>query len=56
VRHGYGGNNIDKKFNEAKEYPATKTDLAEVKADIIKWMFIFWVGQIAAAVAIVLLM
>jgi len=25
---------------------ATKMDLAEVKADIIKWMFIFWVGQL----------
>ncbi len=23
-----------------------KTDIAEVKADIIKWMFIFWVGSL----------
>ncbi len=40
-------NKIDKKFSEAKEYLATKADLAEVKADIIKWMFIFLGGQMA---------
>ncbi len=42
---------------------ATKTELAEMKgdlrseiqeakADVIKWMFIFWVGQLAATVAV----
>jgi len=45
---------------------ATKEDLAnvkyelskhinETKADTIKWMFIFWVGQVAATLAIVFL-
>lgn len=34
------------KFEEAKQYLATKEDLAKQKADIIKWMFIFWVGTI----------
>jgi hypothetical protein len=45
---------------------ATKDDLAivkhelskeisEVKADTIKWMFIFWIGQVAATLAIVML-
>ena len=27
---------------------ATKEDLANTKADMIKWMFIFWVGQLTA--------
>jgi len=26
----------------------TKEDLANTRADMIKWMFIFWVGQLAA--------
>ncbi|HTD42149.1 MAG TPA: hypothetical protein VK671_16080 [Mucilaginibacter sp.] len=40
---------------------ATKDDIAnvrkeigEVKADMIKWMFIFWIGQVAATLAIIL--
>ena len=31
---------------------AAKTDLANIKADIIKWMFLFWIGQLASLVAI----
>ena len=41
---------------------ATKDDIAnirremgEIKADTIKWMFIFWVGQVGAMLAILLL-
>jgi len=41
---------------------ATKDDIAnvrreigEVKADMIKWMFIFWIGQVAAMLGILLL-
>jgi hypothetical protein len=45
---------------------ATKDDLAKVKydlsreignvkADTIKWMFIFWIGQVGATMAILLL-
>ena len=30
-----------------------KKELAETKADIIKWMFIFWIGQIAVTFAII---
>jgi len=29
-----------------------KEDLARFKWSIIKWMFIFWVGQLAATIAI----
>ena len=35
-----------KKFEESKQLLATKEDLAEVKSEIIKWMFIFWIGTI----------
>ena len=31
----------------------TKQDGAEIKAEIIKWMFLFWIGQTAATAAIV---
>lgn len=30
-----------------------KEDLQKTKAEIIKWMFIFWVGNIATLIAIV---
>lgn len=43
----------DKKITEKKDLFATKEDLANLKADIIKWMFIFWVGQLGAMVAII---
>jgi len=29
-----------------KDLLATKADLADVKADIIKWMFLFWLGTV----------
>jgi NOL1/NOP2/fmu family ribosome biogenesis protein len=44
---------VDQKFEEAKLVLATKEDIArldikiaETKAELIKWMFIFWIGQI----------
>jgi len=58
---------VDRKFKDAetifkgdmsslKEYMdkvfATKADLANVKVDIIKWMFLFWIGQLASFIAI----
>ena len=33
----------------------TKTLIAETKAELIKWMFIFWIGQIAATFGFILL-
>ena len=30
-----------------------KTDIAEVKVDLIKWMFLFWVGQVAAVFGLI---
>jgi len=43
----------NQKITEKKDLFATKEDLANMKADIIKWMFIFWVGQLGALVAII---
>ena len=37
---------VDHKFYDAKQLLATKEDLANNKAELIKWMFIFWIGQI----------
>ena len=37
---------------EIETHLATKAELAEVKAEILKWMFIFWAGQIGALLAI----
>ena len=45
---------VSKEFVNAKDSLATKEDIANlkesianVKAEIIKWMFLFWVGTIA---------
>ena len=53
---------VDTKFDEAKQTLATKEDIAKLetkiadnKAEIIKWMFIFWIGQIAATFGFILL-
>ncbi|KAF0146388.1 MAG: hypothetical protein FD156_56 [Nitrospirae bacterium] len=43
---------VEKKFEEKHDILATKTDLANVKSDIIKWMFLFWIGQLASLIAI----
>ena len=40
------------KFEEKKDTLATKTDLAEVKAEMIKWMFLFWIGGIGVLAGI----
>jgi len=31
---------------------ATKEDVANSRAELIKWMFIFWIGQLGATIAI----
>ena len=50
---------VENKFEDAKQLLATKEDIArldvkiaETKAELIKWMFIFWVGQIAVMAGI----
>ena len=57
---------VEKAFDQKKDVLATKADIANLrgelkadiastKAEIIKWMFIFWIGQLASFVAIAML-
>lgn len=52
-------NFIDNKINHELESKlnilATKTDLAEIKSELMKWMFIFWIGQVVATFSFILL-
>ncbi len=41
----------EEKINSKKEIFLTKED----KTDMIKWMFIFWIGQLGAMVALIML-
>ncbi len=50
---------IQSKFEEKKGDFATKEDLANLKVEMergfkdqLKWMFIFWIGQLASFIAI----
>jgi hypothetical protein len=58
---------IDDKFEDNMDQLATKRDLQEVKteleikiekvrSDLIKWMFIFWIGQVGVTVALITLL
>ena len=35
-----------------EEIGKVKTEIANTRADLIKWMFIFWVGQVSTITAI----
>ncbi len=39
-------------IEKAKKIFSTKEDLANTKAEMIKWMFIFWIGQIAVNIVL----
>lgn len=50
---------VDKKFDETIDMLATKEDIANLRteiertrADIIKWMFLSWIGQLASMIAL----
>ena len=43
---------VEKKLAEKQDILATKADLANMKAEIIKLMFLFWIGQLASLIAI----
>ncbi|HZZ76052.1 MAG TPA: hypothetical protein VFE04_09005 [Puia sp.] len=45
---------IRDELNNKSELLATKVDLANTKAEIIKWVFIFWLGQIGATFGFIL--
>lgn len=42
---------VDDRLKDFKDIFATKEDLANTRADLIKWMFIFWASQLAATFA-----
>lgn len=37
---------VDQKFDDAKQLAAAKEELSNHKAELIKCMFIFWIGQV----------
>jgi demethoxyubiquinone hydroxylase (CLK1/Coq7/Cat5 family) len=56
----YVESQVEKSVEKEKNILATKEDIyklevkmSEMKSDIIKWMFIFWIGQIAVTLGIV---
>jgi hypothetical protein len=46
---------INKELDNKTQLLASKEDLASSKAGIIKWMFIFWIGQVMATFGFILL-
>jgi len=46
---------IKDSFYDKTQILATKVDLANTKTDTIKWMFIFWIGQIGATFGLILI-
>lgn len=51
----YVDQKVDSSFVLSKEHLATKKDLAEVKSELLRWMFVFWIGQLTAMLAFLLL-
>lgn len=59
---GYIESKIKDEFSNQSTTLATKQDIAKLevkiadsKADTIKWMFIFWIGQVVATFGFILL-
>ncbi|MGI4751555.1 MAG: hypothetical protein ACRYFB_13060 [Janthinobacterium lividum] len=53
---------IEKQFELKKDVLATKQDIGELKlemanhkSEMIKWMFIFWIGQVSVMIGIIVL-
>jgi hypothetical protein len=38
-----------------QDFVNLKQDICDTRADMIKWMFIFWIGQVAATFGFILL-
>lgn len=58
----YIENKIKEEFQDSSKSLATKQDIADLtekitntKAEMIKWMFIFWIGQVAVTFGFILL-
>jgi hypothetical protein len=46
-------NGIDQRFTKVES--SINTKIAESKSELIKWMFIFWIGQMTITTGIILL-
>ena len=46
----YMESGAQKEVNRGTSQLATKADLADVKSEMIKWMFIFWIGTVLTLV------
>jgi hypothetical protein len=46
---------VRSEFDNKREILTTKEDLANSKAEIVKWMFIFWIGQIVVTFGFILM-
>ena len=44
---------VEDKFTSKTKSLSTKEDISILRAELIKWMFVFWIGQILALLAIV---
>jgi len=44
---------VEDKFSSNTQLFSTKEDISNLRAELIKWMFVFWIGQILALLAIV---
>ena len=42
-------------FASKQDIADVRREIAEVKADIIKWMFLFWIGQLGAMIGLIVL-
>lgn len=58
----YIDNKTERSVEASIKSLATKDDLAKVKYDLskeignsVKWMFVFWIGQFSATVAVIML-
>ena len=47
---------IKDEFSDRSQLLATKVDLANTRADLIKWMFVFLIGQTATILGIIFLL
>jgi len=47
---------LSKQLMSKQDGSELRRDFESVKAELIKWMFLFWIGQIAVLVAIIKLL
>ena len=45
--------NVKTVLDERLQHLATKADLGDAKFELARWMFVFWVGQMAATITVV---